>query len=191
MIATMEEHEVASTEQEPRWKTAGDPYLLTRAEVIDELAARGIQTTDRQLKRWATYGLLPSPIRRVPPGSPEGQPYALYPPWIIGVVKEILARLRTGRTIEDIKPEAPRMWKHWERMRGEFTPGFSGYHTSPLVVPNLALTTLALSVDELVRKLEQYGFPAAQIDVTIRLKDDTSYTTHFDLKNILREETKD
>ena len=106
----MEETENSTADTEPRWKAAGRPYLLTRAELIDELAARGIQTTDRQLKSWATYGLLPSPIRGVPKNGSDRRYHSLYEPWIIGVVQEIYARLRSGRVIDDIQRHAPRIW---------------------------------------------------------------------------------
>jgi hypothetical protein len=116
------EDELVVADTTPRWKRAGPPYLMTRAELIEELATWQYRVTDRQLKSWATYGLLPPPIRQVPPGATDGKPRALYRPWVIGAVMDLLARLRKGETVEDLKPIAPSLWKDWQEYEHGFLP---------------------------------------------------------------------
>jgi hypothetical protein len=100
---------------EPRWKTAGEPYLLTRDELITELDQRGVHVSDRQLKLWATHGLLPPPIRRLPVGATDGKSRALHPFWVIGLIPDLLSRLRSGHGIKKLVPYAQGQWKEWTK----------------------------------------------------------------------------
>jgi len=124
MVALKEENKQAEeADTEPRWKTAGAPYLMTRAELIEELGTGWrYKVTDRQLKSWATYGILPPPTRQVPPGATDGKPRALYRPWIMGAVMDIVVGLGKGETIEDIKRIAPSIWETWQEYEHGFLP---------------------------------------------------------------------
>jgi hypothetical protein len=108
----MKEHDAPT---EPRWKTAGEPYLLTRDELIAELDQRGVRVTDRQLKSWATHGLLPPPIRRLPARATDGKPRALHPFWVIGFIPDLLGRLRAGHGIKKLVRYAQAQWDQWEK----------------------------------------------------------------------------
>ena len=110
---------------EPRWKTAGPPYLLTREELLDELHSRGTLITDRQLKSWVTYGLIPRPIRRVRPGTTDGRPHALFHLWTIGLIGEYWRRLHKGQTIEKLKEDTSWLREYWQQREHLFLPYIS------------------------------------------------------------------
>ena len=115
MGTSIEETESAPAGTEPRWKTIGPPYRLTRDEIIAELAQRGVRVTDRQLKLWATRGLLPPPERRLPRGATDGKPRALHPYWVVGLIPDMLVRMRSGHTIENLVGYTRSQWEQWER----------------------------------------------------------------------------
>jgi hypothetical protein len=115
-------HETESTE--PRWVAAGPPYLLTRDELVDELQKRRLNVTDRQIRSWVSYGLLPKPILRVPLGAPtgRGQVRALYPITNIGIIQDILNGIRVGWTTERIKERTNERIARWKDKEDEFVP---------------------------------------------------------------------
>ncbi len=99
----------------PRWKAVGEPYLLTRDELIEELANRQVRVTERQVRSWQSYGLIPKPIRRKPQGADDALPRALYPVWVVSLVADILGRIRNGATIDALKQLAPGLIHQWEQ----------------------------------------------------------------------------
>jgi hypothetical protein len=106
---------------EPRWKTAGEPYLLTRNELLTELREWVPGLTERQLCSWTSYGLLPPTTRNVPSGATDGVARALYPVWVIGLVRDLWKRTQgKQRTVEEIKSIAPILWKQWAKREHVF-----------------------------------------------------------------------
>lgn len=106
MIATMEETQRETADTDPRWVKAGPPYLLTRDELVEELEKRQINISARQLRSWASYGLLPKTTRRIPPGATDGVARALYQIGIIKIIQNILIALSVGQTLESMKSRA-------------------------------------------------------------------------------------
>ncbi len=92
---------------EPRWLAAGPPYRLTRGELLRELRGKGYEITERQLRRWGELGMLPPPVRRVPPGATDGIVRALYPGWTLTLVARLLADIQGGARIADLQAAAP------------------------------------------------------------------------------------
>jgi hypothetical protein len=117
---TMSESET-EVQAEPRWKIAGEPYLLTRDELLAELREWAPGVTERQLRSWTSYGLLPPTTRNVPIGANDGVARALYPVWVIGLVRALWRTIRwKQQTIEEIKPIAPMLWKQWAKREHVF-----------------------------------------------------------------------
>ena len=113
MVAARADEQIKEQTPEPRWLAAGPPYLLTRDELIAELAARGFATSPRQLQSWVSYGVLPKPARRVPALADARVPRALYPAWLIPVLEELLGLAHQNQTIAQLKDQAPAIIAHW------------------------------------------------------------------------------
>ena len=95
MIATMEDTEDISFEHEP--------VLVPREQLLNDLHTRGFNVTEWQLRSWATYGVLPHPIRRAPSGAPDGKARAMYPPWMAGVIEGMLIEKAKGRSRDELR----------------------------------------------------------------------------------------
>lgn len=81
---------------EPRWRRAGPPYHLTRAELLDELRRRGYTITAQTLQKWARAGLIPRPARRRPPGATDGVARAMYAAALLPVLERLLRESGPG-----------------------------------------------------------------------------------------------
>jgi hypothetical protein len=84
-----------------------NPPLMTREAVLAELHERGYQISERQLRSWVTYGILPRPIRRVPKGATDGVARALYPVWMVDVIAYLVHEMARGVSREKLKFMAP------------------------------------------------------------------------------------
>jgi DNA-binding transcriptional MerR regulator len=74
--------------------------LLTRAELVAELAERGVDVDPGTLVFWERRRILPRPVRRHRGGAPN----ALYPRYAIHAVKHIRDLQGRGRTLDQIAP---------------------------------------------------------------------------------------
>lgn len=50
-----------------------DERMFTRDQVVEHLNALGIPVTERQVRSWIYYGLIPKPVIRTPPGERTGR----------------------------------------------------------------------------------------------------------------------
>jgi len=78
-----------------------EPAVITRAELLAQLAARGAPVDERLLRYWEQQGASPRPVRR----SHQGQVQALYPAWMADVVIALHA-WRATRRLRSIIPLA-------------------------------------------------------------------------------------
>ncbi len=123
---------------EPRWRIVGEPYLLTRDELLAELREWVPGVTERQLRSWATYGLLPPTTRKVPPGAMDGVARALHPVWVIGLIRDLWKRIRwKQRTIEQLKSIAPILWKQWAKREHVFVSDRVTQEPNPILEKRL------------------------------------------------------
>ncbi len=79
---------------------AGDPALLTRAEVLARLERYGLNVSERTLRYWESQGVLPAPTV-----EKEGKP-GYYPWWFIDLVFHVRGWRDDGLPLSDIKPRA-------------------------------------------------------------------------------------
>ncbi len=142
MIATMEETEHATEHTEPRWVTAGPPYLLTRDELVDELEKRRLNVTARQVRAWVSYGLIPKPIRRVPSGSSDSLARALYPISTIRLIQKILIGMSVGQSIEHLKQRAPVWIEEGKEEDSSFIPTIPRDHAKTAELERAAVDAL-------------------------------------------------
>lgn len=106
----------AQIETKPRWLAAGPPYEFTRRELLELLAIEGLPMTERQLRSWAEYDLLPAPTRRmVPPGANDRTARALYPVWTIAVLETLVHQSRDNKTIEEMREHLPGLYELYAR----------------------------------------------------------------------------
>ncbi len=84
------------------WMPPGspEPFLLTRSELLQELADQGISISFRSLENWQAKGVIPRPVRRRHAGSTQ----AMYPTWIIGAIKHLKYAQDRGMALEKIAP---------------------------------------------------------------------------------------
>jgi hypothetical protein len=106
-----------------RWRRAGSPYLLTRDELVEELARRGYVTSERQIVSWVSYGILPKPERKVPKLAGKHLPRALYPAYLIPALQDLLYHARQNTTIAQLRETAPTIVAAWHEQIGDGLPG--------------------------------------------------------------------
>lgn len=81
---------------------------MTREELVANVRSHGrLDVTERQLRAWVAYGILPPPVRRAPPGSTDRKARALYPRWMFLVVFGLAIAAAEGASIADLKAMAP------------------------------------------------------------------------------------
>lgn len=106
---------------EPRWKAAGPPYLLTRDELLQELHSSGYDLSERRLRDWATEQILPRPVHRLPAQATDGIARALYPAFMVAVIKDLLdaeaSRKTTSRA--SLRKLAPQRIQYWQARYGD------------------------------------------------------------------------
>lgn len=78
-----------------------DPKVITRAQLLDQLAERGVPVDERLLRHWEQRGALPRAVRR----SHAGQVQAVYPVWMADLVGAVHA-WRDSRPLHRIVPLA-------------------------------------------------------------------------------------
>lgn len=167
--------EQATVETEPRWKAAGPPYLLTREELLAELRKRGIKASDRQIKSWVTYGLIPRPTRRAPPGAAERRAHALYPIWTVGLVVDLLARLRLGASIEELKSLAPQLSAVWEERDYIFVTPATPEQPENAAVRQRVMGQLSFAVEQYTEYVTKvYGRFVVHAQLVLFFEDGTS-----------------
>jgi hypothetical protein len=77
------------------------PQLITRAELLAELAREGVDVPERMLTFWESSGVLPRPVRRWRDGAPK----ALYPLGWQALVATVRAFQDQGLPLSDIATE--------------------------------------------------------------------------------------
>lgn len=122
--------ERAPDEQTPRWQRAGRPYLLTRDELIAELARRSFPIGEPQLRDWVSRGILPKPTRRIPPLAERRVARALYPAYLIPALEELLKASHQRATIAEIKGRAPAIIARWREQIGAGQPRDAVFNAS-------------------------------------------------------------
>ncbi len=88
---------------------APEPTLLTRAQVVQALARRGVKVNESDLRYWEYEGILPRPVRQ----WHEGAVRAVYPDWYPFLVRRIRALQRQGLSLSEIAPHIrihARLW---------------------------------------------------------------------------------
>lgn len=78
-----------------------EPEVITRADLLDQLAARGVPVDERLLRHWEQRGALPRAVRR----SHQGQVQAVYPVWMADLVSALYG-WRGSRPLRSIAPQA-------------------------------------------------------------------------------------
>ncbi len=91
-----------------------DTALITRAELLGQLAARNVAVDERTLRHWQQRGALPPPWRR----WHEGRVQALYPPWFAEVVIA-LAQLRAHLPLRRVVGYGRTLFADFARMHTE------------------------------------------------------------------------
>ncbi len=89
-------------------ETTNERPLVTREQLLTMLGhVYGHEMSERQLRSWAAYGILPPPIRQRPPGKAQGKARALYPLYMVRVLNDLLDEALDGATIAELKERAP------------------------------------------------------------------------------------
>lgn len=84
------------------WMPAGapDPEVLSRDELLEELAERGVKISEYTLEHYRRNGILPRPVRQRHGGVTQ----AVYPMWFVPAIRSIKRQQASGRTLEQIAP---------------------------------------------------------------------------------------
>lgn len=87
------------------------PGVISRAELLDQLATRGVAVDERLLRHWEHRGALPRGVRR----SHNGQVQAVYPLWMADLVSA-LQGWRGSQPLRSIVPVARRFFVDFARI---------------------------------------------------------------------------
>lgn len=101
------------------WAVDALAPAITREELVDNL--RSVfkeEVTERQLRSWVSYGVIPAPVRRAPDGG--GRARALYPRWMLHVILGLMRAIAKGATIADLKTLSPNLIR---RVQEEYISG--------------------------------------------------------------------
>ena len=108
-------------------------------ELLAELREWVPGVTERQLRSWTSYGLLPPTTRNVPAGATDGVARALYPVWVIGLVRDLWKRTQgKQRTIKERKSIAPILWKQWATREHIFVSDRQTQQPDPILEERLS-----------------------------------------------------
>ncbi len=125
-------------EPSPRWRRAGQPYLLTRDELVAELRRRGNAATARQIQFWTAAGLLPPPLHGEVPLAADRRHRALYPAYLLPVLDELLDKSDTW-SLAQLRASAPAFIEQWRARVGDaLPPGMTQVRAISSVVPHSA-----------------------------------------------------
>ncbi len=99
-----EEKAQRETWRDPAWMAAGapEPNLITRAELIERMAAYGLKkpVTETALRYWEYQGVLPRPVRQ----RHGDKTAALYPDWMPTVILALRYLEGRGLALEYMRP---------------------------------------------------------------------------------------
>ncbi len=134
----------------PRSAPAPAPEdLITRDQLLAKLERLGLKVNPRTLRHWEHEGVLPAPIRR----RHRGATRALYPPWMVNLVWQLLAYRDEGfalaelpermrhqarglavqRVLAGVPPDSP-FWsfliEHYPRVIGPYAAAFGDIPTA-------------------------------------------------------------
>lgn len=84
------------------WMPEGvpEPDVLSRDELMEALAERGVNISTHTFDHYRRVGVLPRPVRQHYGGVTQ----AVYPAWFVPAVLSIRRQLAAGRSLEQIKP---------------------------------------------------------------------------------------
>ncbi len=88
--------------------------LITRSVLLDQLHARGVDISERELRYFEAEGAIPRPIRRW-----RGGVQAFYPTWFLTLVPAARALRRHGLPFDEI---AVTLRRHFDERTGVFSP---------------------------------------------------------------------
>jgi len=134
-----------------------EPRVISRAELLDELAERGVEVAERTLRWWETRGALPHAVRQYH----EDGGRAVYPEWQADVVAEV-ADLRSRVPLRVVLALARGIFTlhaqvHSSRPLRRRTPDAA--HEKPLLPESLKAALLAY--------LAAYGGGTLRVDVQL------------------------
>lgn len=91
------------------WAADAFAPAISRTELVETLrSVLHLGVTERQLRSWASYGVIPLPERRAIEGG-KGKARALYPRWMLHVILGLVVATEKGATIADLKLMAPQL----------------------------------------------------------------------------------
>ena len=104
-----------------------EPPLITRRELLDTLARRGLGVSESTLRYWEREDALPTPVRR----SHEGTVQVLYPAWYAEVVAA-MPRPLTGRgPLARLRPQVRARFEEAAQQAGRVESGRGSHPLLP------------------------------------------------------------
>ena len=143
-----------------------EPPLITRGELLEELARRGLVVSERRLRGWEAAGALPAPIWR----RQDRAPRPLYPIWYAEVV-EAMPRSRAGQG--SLAPLRPQLRARFEQAAQTFVRTEPGRRSHP-PLPSGVITALQGLIAEL--NARGVGVAAAELRLIRPGEQPLSYT---------------
>ena len=180
----------------PRWDVSGPPYQFTREELIDILKTAGYELSERQLRSWATYGLIPRPERRLPPGATDGIARAVYPKYVVPLLQTLLQFARDGASMAELKAQAPKYERMFSRGAGadDMSPELgtnppiaymttAGKQVTPVHTWKRGLRGIERAIETYATRFEeQNGVKLSRATLTLHTQDGHEFTIGFSSK---------
>ena len=163
--------ETAKRETWRDWQPAGavEPRpeeLLTRDQVLAQLARGRVKLAESDLRYWEQRGALPRPVRR----WHEGAVRAVYPPWILDLIRRLRRLQREGYPLAAIGPQ----------LRAYVGEGMTAHHWQPerLTLPGALTREIEHFAADVTRVR---GVPAAKVTIVVEDAEGNSFAYPYQL----------
>lgn len=165
-----------------RWSRTGPPYEFTTDELLETLHADGSYMAKSTLRSWAQKGIIPKPIRRLPPGSTDGKSRAMYPLATYHVVAWLIDASDQRMSIDELRALSTRLFAQIGTPREYIAPPRQGPGTQDRPTPRFPRTSRVLrgAAWDYARRLAELNGRSVR-EVTMRIRDANGQDTYVSI----------
>jgi len=168
-----------------RWSRTGPPYEFTQDELLEALRAEGSAISESTLRSWAQKGIIPKPIRRLPPGSTDGKSRALYPLASYHVIAWLIDASDHRLSVDELRALSARLFAKVGTPRGYLAPPVREAGAQRPPIPRFPRTSRVLrgAVWAYARRLAELNGGSVR-EVTLRIRDTSGQDTYVSIDRL-------